>query len=114
MDWVQRRSLAVVPVASMRPSFLRQSMKVSGRHTCSSERRWAATPQRHSTDAAAIIRAVPRLYPTATLARDPVSKSVPSNHGATALPMLVPMAWKNAIASARISSGNISLTVQVG
>jgi hypothetical protein len=39
---------------------LYQSMKVSGRHTCSSGRRSAAMPQRHSTDAAAIISAAPR------------------------------------------------------
>jgi hypothetical protein len=69
-------SPAVVPVASMRPSFLRQSTKGSGRHTRSSERRSAATPQRHSTKAAAIIRAVPGQYPAATLARDPVSKGI--------------------------------------
>jgi hypothetical protein len=37
-----------------------QSRKVSGRHTCSSERRSAATPQRHSTNAAAIISAAPK------------------------------------------------------
>lgn len=37
-----------------------QSMKVSGRHTCSSERRSAATPQRHPTNAAAIIKAAPK------------------------------------------------------
>ena len=85
---------------------------VSGRAICSSSLRSAATPSSSSTMPPTIMRPPPMAYPMNS--RDgllPAPMSAPNRIGPTA-PNTWAIAKNTAIASARISTGKVSLTVR--